>query len=164
MIETRSPPGGVDDALFNPTHVDRVEAAGRELVLVTLSGAIGIQQDDPGTPAIELGALPLSPAGVQVLDPETLEIVGSTGPVADAAFGFGGIAVHPSGRVGVVGSAAHRSVYVIDLQPLAALTTPGRRAGRAAAGVRARRAGAARWSLAGGLPRLDGGRGVLRRR
>jgi hypothetical protein len=125
VVETLDPPGGVDDALFNPTHVDRVEAAGRELVLVTLSGAIGIQQDDPGTPAVELGALPLSPAGVQVLDPDTLEIVGSTGPVADAAFGFGGVAVHPSGRVGVVGSAAHRSVYVIDLQPLAALTTPG---------------------------------------
>lgn len=126
VIETRFPAAGGDDVvLFNPTHLDRVEAAGRELVLVTLSGAIGIQQDDPDTPAIELGALALSPAGLQVIDPETLEIVGGTGPVAAGAFGFGGVAVHPSGRVGVVGSVAGKRVHVVDLQPLADLTTPG---------------------------------------
>ncbi|MGH0031422.1 MAG: hypothetical protein ACQGVC_16625 [Myxococcota bacterium] len=125
MVETRDPAALGGGPLFNPTHVDRLATAGRELVLVTLSGAIGIQQDDPDTPDIELGALPLSPAGLQVLDPETLTMVAGTGPVADGAFGFGGVAVHPSGRVGVVGSVARKSVFVVDLQPLDDLTTPG---------------------------------------
>lgn len=116
---------------FNPTHVTRIEVSGREFVVATLSGALGIVQDDPNTPAIEARTLPLSRAALEVIDPETLEIVAETDPddplLDTAAFDFDRLAVDPTGRVAVVGSAGRRSVYVVDLAPLATLVSPGDR-------------------------------------
>jgi hypothetical protein len=45
--------------------------------------------------------------------------------VAGGAFDFGGLALHPSGRVAVVGSVAGKRVFVVDLQALATLVAPG---------------------------------------
>jgi hypothetical protein len=121
----------LETSAYNPTHVTRIEAADREFVVVTLSGALGIVQDDPNTSAIEAGALPLSRSALEVIDPETLEIVAETDladPLLDtAAFDFDRLAVDPTGRVAVVGSAGRRSVYVVDLAPLATLASPGDR-------------------------------------
>jgi hypothetical protein len=72
-------------------------------------------EDDPGTPAIEAGTISLSPAAIEVIDPETLEIVAGTPLTPDAALAFDRIALHPSGRVAAIGSAGRRSVYLLDL-------------------------------------------------
>lgn len=103
---------------FNPTQVTRVEAGGRELVLVTASGAIGIELDDPGTPQVEQGTLALTQAAVEVIDPESLETLGSL-PLGLAAATFDRLAVDPSGRVALLGSALARELYAIDLAGLA---------------------------------------------
>jgi hypothetical protein len=105
----------IETFAYNPTHLTRLEAGGRELVLVTASGALGIVEDDPGTPAIEAGTISLSPAAIEVIDPETLEIVAGTPLTPDAALAFDRIALHPSGRVAAIGSAGRRSVYLLDL-------------------------------------------------
>jgi hypothetical protein len=102
---------------FNPTHVTRVEVGGAEWVLVTASGAIGIEADDPGTPEVEQGTLALGPGAVEVIDPETLEHLGSL-PIGLGALTFDRLAVDPSGRVAVAGSALARELYAIDLTGL----------------------------------------------
>jgi len=109
MIETRG---------FNPTHVTRVVTGGRELVLVTISGAIGIERDDPRTPEIEQGTVALTEGAVEVLDPVTLEHLGVI-PLGFGAPTFDRLAIHPSGRLAVVGSALARELYVVDLAGLA---------------------------------------------
>lgn len=113
----------VETFAYNPTHVTRVAAGAREFVLVTLSGALGVVEDDAGTPEIEAGTIPLSPAAIEVIDAETLEIVAGTPPLQDGALAFDRLALHPSGRAAVVGSAARRSVYVLDLAGLEDLPT-----------------------------------------
>ena len=113
----------IETFAYNPTHVTRLAAGDRELVLVTVSGALGIQPDDPGTPAIETGSIPLSEAAVEVIDADTLAIVAGTRSDDGNrhAFAFDRLAVHPSGRIAVAGSVARRSVYVISLGDPAAL-------------------------------------------
>jgi hypothetical protein len=113
----------IETFAYNPTHVTRLAAGDREFVLVTLSGALGILPDDPGTPAVETGSIPLSEAAVEVIDAGTLAVVART-PSDDGnrfGFAFDRLAVHPSGRVAVAGSVARRSVYVVDLGNPAAL-------------------------------------------
>ena len=105
---------------FNPTHVTAVELAGREFVLVTVSGAIGIEEDDPDTKVIEGAAIPLTDAAIDVIDAESLELV-ATVPLGLAALSFDELAIDPSGRMALMGSAAGRVLYGIDLAPLPAL-------------------------------------------
>jgi len=107
----------IETEYFNPTHVTRVEVAGRELVLVTSSGAIGIEADDPRTPEVEQGSLALTEGAVEVLDAETLAHLGSV-PIGLGALTFDRLAVDPSGRVAVLGSALARELYALDLAAL----------------------------------------------
>jgi hypothetical protein len=108
MIETEG---------FNPTQVTRAEVGGREFVLVTISGAIGIGSDDPGTPEVEQGTVALTDGAIEVLDPDTLEHLGAI-PLGLGAPTFDRLAIHPSGRVAVTGSALARELYVVDLAGL----------------------------------------------
>ncbi|MDH3519243.1 MAG: hypothetical protein OEM49_02205 [Myxococcales bacterium] len=105
---------------FNPTQVTRIALRGREFVLVTLTGAIGIQRDDPGTPEIEGGTTILSDAAIEVIDAETLSLVGVI-PLGPAALGSDRLAIDPSGRVAAVGSEAGRLLFAVYLEPLASL-------------------------------------------
>jgi hypothetical protein len=105
---------------FNPTHVTAYSAAGREFVLVTASGALGIVEDQPGTPEIESGGLALTDAAIDVIDASTLELV-ATVPLGRAGLAFGPLAIDPGGRVAVAGSAVARWLLAADLEVLAAL-------------------------------------------
>ncbi len=105
---------------FNPTHVDALSVGGRDFVLVTHTGALGIEADDPDTPPIEGAALPLSEASVDVIDARSLEIV-ATIPLGLAAPAFGGLALDPTGRIGMVGSIARRALLGVDLAVLPGL-------------------------------------------
>jgi hypothetical protein len=104
---------------YNPTHVTRYAVAGREFALVTVTGALGIERDDPATQGVVEGrTLVLSDAAIEVIDAETLEWV-ATYPMGRAALAFDRLAIDPRGRVAVVGSAAGRALYAVDLAPLA---------------------------------------------
>lgn len=105
---------------FNPTHVTPHRAGHRELVLVTLSGALGIAEDDPDTEPVEGAGIPLSEAAIEVIDAESLVHL-ATIPLGLAALAFEGPAIDPSGRLALIGSAAGRVLYGIDLAPLADL-------------------------------------------
>jgi len=109
---------------FNPTHVTGYRAGNRDLVLVTVSGALGIEGDDPSTKPVEGAGVPLSDAFIDVIDAETLERVGSI-PLGPATPAFDGLAIDPSGRVAVAGSAIQRALYAVDLAPLAELPRTG---------------------------------------
>ncbi len=110
---------------FNPTHVTRVVTpGGRELVLVTLSGALGLILDDPGTPQLEAGGIPLSDAAIDVIDPATLEPI-ATIPLGLAAPSFDRLAVDPSGRVAFTGGNAARELFAVDLAALDLAPTTG---------------------------------------
>jgi hypothetical protein len=103
---------------FNPTQVTPYRVGDRELVLVTVSGAIGIEQDDPFTDPIEAGGVALTDAAIDVIDAETLELV-ATVPLGPAGLAFDRLAIDPTGRVAVAGSAVGRDLYAVDLSPLA---------------------------------------------
>ncbi|MDJ0850960.1 MAG: hypothetical protein QNK04_21525 [Myxococcota bacterium] len=105
---------------YNPTHVTPVSVGGRDFVLVTVSGAVGLREDDPATDEIEAGGVPLTPAAIDVIDAQSLELV-ATIPLGLAGLSFDRLAVDPTGRVAAVGSAAGRLVFVVDLAPLASL-------------------------------------------
>ena len=106
---------------FNPTHVTAYTTPqGRELVLVGASGALGLVQDDPGTPYREAGGAALTEAAIDVIDAEQLRVI-ATIPLGLAGLGFERLAIDPSGRVALVGSAIARHVYAVDLRPLDAL-------------------------------------------
>lgn len=105
---------------FNPTHVTAVEVEGREFVLVSVSGAIGIEEDDPDTDPIEGAGIALSDAAIDIIDAGTLELV-ATVPLGLAALSFDELAIDRSGRVALIGSATARVLYGIDLAPLATL-------------------------------------------
>jgi hypothetical protein len=110
---------------FNPTHVTPyTTAAGRDLLLVTQTGAIGIQPDDPNTDAIEGGALPITDGAIDVIDTDALELV-ATIPLVDANPSFGPLAIDPTGRVALFGDVNARRVYGIDLDALAGLPPAG---------------------------------------
>lgn len=106
---------------FNPTHVTAYTTpAGRELVLVTVTGALGLRPDDPATAEREAGGFPLSDAGIDVVDARQLRLVAHI-PLGRAAPSFGRIAIDPSGRVGLVGSSVSRNLYAVDLAAVSAL-------------------------------------------
>jgi hypothetical protein len=108
---------------FNPTHVTAHRTpSGRELVLVTVSGALGLVPDDPGTAEREAGGSALSPAAIDVIDAAQRRLV-ATIPLGLAAPGFDRLAIDPTGRVAVAGSAIGRRLYAVDLAPLDALAT-----------------------------------------
>ncbi len=106
---------------FNPTHVTAIEVAGREFVLVSISGAIGLITDDPATSdVIERGAVARTAAAIDVIDAQTLEQVGTI-PLGLAGLATAPLAVDPSGRVAVVGSQVGRTLLAVDLAGLDAL-------------------------------------------
>ena len=94
---------------FNPTGVTRhLTRAGRELVLVTVTGAIGA---GTGTRNV------VTESAVDVIDAASLRIVASI-PLGFAGPSFDRIAIDPSGRVGLLGASSHRELYAVDLAPL----------------------------------------------
>ncbi len=106
---------------YNPTHVTAYRTpSGRALVLVTVSGAIGIRADDPTTGIIESGGVALSPSSIDVIDAQTLGLL-ATVPLGAVALSFDRIAIDPTGRFALTGTAASRAIYGIDLAPLDAL-------------------------------------------
>jgi hypothetical protein len=106
---------------FNPTHVTAYRTpSGRDLVLVTVSGAIGRIADDPSTPVLESGGIALSDAAIDVIDAQTLQIV-ATVPLGRVGLSFDRLAIDPTGRVALTGTAIGRALYGIDLLPLSSL-------------------------------------------
>jgi hypothetical protein len=97
---------------FNPTHVTRYEVGGREFVLVTASGAIGIGSDPFG--------IALTEASIDVIDADSLELV-ATYPLGMAGLAATELAIDDSGRVAVAGSSVSRHLFAIDLEPLESL-------------------------------------------
>jgi len=106
---------------FNPTHVTAYRtASGRELVLVSVSGAIGLRADDPATPAIESGGIGLTGASIDVIDALTLRLL-ATVPLGLVGLSSDRLAIDPTGRVALAGTVLGRALYGIDLAPLDAL-------------------------------------------
>ncbi len=94
---------------FNATGLAAFQTVGgRELVLVTVTGAIGTGTG-PGNV--------LSEAFVDVVDPAVPRIV-ATIPLGFAGPSFDAPAIDPSGRVAWLGASSTRSLYAIDLRPL----------------------------------------------
>ena len=94
---------------FDPTGVTRhVTRAGRELVLVTITGAIG-----SGTGSGNV----MTASAVDVIDAASLRIAASI-PLGYAGPSFDRIAIDPSGRIGLLGASSRRELYAIDLAPL----------------------------------------------
>ena len=94
---------------YNPTSLTAYTTpAGRELVLVGISGAIA------------LGAGPdlvRSDSAIDVIDADSLELI-ATVPLGRAGLGFGEIAIDATGRIGLIGAATGRALYGIDLAVL----------------------------------------------
>lgn len=94
---------------FNPTGMTRfVTPGGRELVLVTITGAIGT-----GTGAGNV----LTEAAVDVIDPTIPRIV-ATIPLGFAGPSFSGATVEPGGRIAWLGATSQRQLYAVDLRAL----------------------------------------------
>jgi len=120
-VHPHSPFFAIETLGFNPTHVTRVVTpGGRELVLVSVSGALGIVPDDPSTPELEGGGVARSEAAIEVIDPQSLQLV-ATVPLGLAGLSFDRLAVDPGGRVAFAGSAIGRHLLGIDLSALDAL-------------------------------------------
>jgi len=108
---------------FNPTHVTSYRTpGGRDLVLVTVSGATGLVADDPSTPEREAGGVALTPAAIDVIDAAQRRLI-ATVPLGLAALSYEELAIDPTGRVAFTGSAIARRLYAVDLAPLDALPT-----------------------------------------
>jgi hypothetical protein len=94
---------------FNASGVRRaVTAGGRELVLVTSTGAIG-QGTGPGNILTE--------SAIEVIDPSVPRIVAVI-PLGFAGPSFDGLAVDAGGRIGWVGASSQRQLYAVDLRAL----------------------------------------------
>jgi hypothetical protein len=94
---------------FNPTGVEAFETpGGRELVLVTVTGAIG-----SGSGASNV----LSEAAVDVIDPSVPRIV-ATIPLGFAGPSFDAPAIEPAGRLAWLGASSQRQLYAVDLRLL----------------------------------------------
>ena len=107
---------------FNPTHLTPYTTpGGRDLLLVTVTGATGLIADDPGTPERETGGLALTEAAIDVLDPWQRRLV-ATIPLGLAALSFDRLAIDPTGRVALTGSSVERLAYAVDLAPLDTLS------------------------------------------
>ena len=91
---------------FNPTSVTPyTTGAGRELVLVSQSGAIGIRADDPSTPDLEGGAVRITEGAIDVFDAVTSELLAVI-PLREANPSYDALAIDPSG---IVASSSHDS-------------------------------------------------------
>ena len=91
---------------FNPTGLTRhLNAAGRELVLVTLTGALSTRGER------------LSAGAVEVIDAAERRVLASV-PLGLAGPSFGPLAIDPSGRVALLGAEGGHVLYAIDLAPL----------------------------------------------
>ncbi len=100
---------------FNPTQVTAYRSpGGRDFVLVTVSGALGLAPDDPATPEREAGGQPLTNAAIDVIDATERRVV-ATIPLGLAAPSFDRLAIDPTGRIAIVGSAVARRLYAVDL-------------------------------------------------
>ena len=94
---------------FNPTGLARfVTGSGRELVLVTETGAIGA-----GTGTRNLH----TESAVDVIDPVALRVI-ATIPLGLAGAGFEGVAIDRGGRIGLLGATSGRQLYGVDLRAL----------------------------------------------
>jgi hypothetical protein len=94
---------------FNPTGVARVDTpGGRELVLVTLTGAIGTGSGSSNI---------LTEAAVDVVDPSVPRIVARI-PLGFAGPSFAGLTIDPGGRIAWAGASSQRQLYAIDLRAL----------------------------------------------
>ena len=94
---------------FNPTGVvTHLTASGREVVLVTSSGAIGA-----GTGSRNI----FGEAAVAIIDPLRLRVVARI-PLGAAGPGFDRMAIDASGRVGILGASSQRRLYALDLAAL----------------------------------------------
>jgi len=106
---------------FNPTEVTAYTSpSGREFILVTNSGAIGVRDDDPATDAFEAGALALSEGAIDVIDVAALRVI-ATYPFDDGNPSFRRLAIDPSGRVAMAGHVARKEILGVDLAPLDSL-------------------------------------------
>lgn len=106
---------------YNPTHVTSYRTpSGRDLVLATVSGAVGLRADDPATAEIESGGVALTPSSIDVIDAQLRRVV-ATVPLGTVALSFDRLAIDPTGRVALTGTAAGRALYGIDLAPLDSL-------------------------------------------
>jgi hypothetical protein len=98
---------------FNPTGVSAYQTpAGRDLVLVSITGAIAI-----GTGS----DLVRSESAIDVIDAESLTLV-ATIPLGRAGLGFTELAIDGTGRIALAGAATTRTLFGVDL---AALDDPG---------------------------------------
>lgn len=94
---------------FNATGLAAFRTpGGRELVLVTVTGAIGTGSG-PGNV--------LSEGFVDVIDPSVPRIV-ATIPLGFAGPSFDAPAIDPTGRIAWLGASSSRHLYAIDLRPL----------------------------------------------
>jgi len=90
---------------YNPTSMASYRtAAGRELVLVTVSGAIGIGTGDDNV---------WTPGYVDVIDAESRRRI-ATIPLGMAG-PSGSLDPHPQLRIAVSGASSHRRLYAVDL-------------------------------------------------
>jgi len=94
---------------FNPTGVVRhVTAAGRELILVTVTGAI-LGSSVPESARTE--------AAIDVIDPSGPRIV-ATIPLGLAAPALEPLSIDVSGQIGWIGSVTSKVLYAVDLRAL----------------------------------------------
>jgi hypothetical protein len=94
---------------FNPTGVTRaVTPGGRELVLVTATGAIG-----SGTGNANV----ITASAIEVIDP-SIPRIAAVIPLGFAGASFDAPALDPGGRMAWVGASSFRQLYAIDLRAL----------------------------------------------
>ncbi|MBJ19936.1 MAG: hypothetical protein GY910_27230 [bacterium] len=94
---------------YNPTSLaPYTTPSGRELVLVGVTGAIAL-----GTGS----GLVRTDSAIDVIDAATLELIASV-PLGPAGLGFAGMALDPTGRIGLIGAATSPSIFAIDLMAL----------------------------------------------
>jgi len=94
---------------FNPTALARhVTAGGRELILVTVTGAIsGVSVPDSAR----------TEAAIDVIDPNGPRII-ATIPLGFAAPSFEPVAIDATGQIAWIGSVTSKILYAIDLRGL----------------------------------------------
>ena len=105
-ISPRTTRGVLFTNAFNPTGLTRYRTgAGRDLVLVSLTGAI------------DAGGTLISDGGIDVIDVASLRVVAHI-PLGRSGTSFGRIAIEPGGRVGLLGAESARQIYAVDLRVL----------------------------------------------
>lgn len=94
---------------FNPTSLTaHTTPSGRALILVGLTGAIAL-----GTGS----DLVRTDSAIDVIDVATRQLI-ATIPLGLAGLGFSGMAIDPTGRLGLIGAATRRALFGVDLSAL----------------------------------------------